>query len=80
MLQLYNLIMVFINLDSFWKVFIEFVTILLLFVFWVFGHESWEILAPWPGTKPARTAFEGEVLTSGLPGKSLDSFVFFYIY
>ena len=76
MLQLYNLIMEFINLDSFWKVFIEFVTILLLFVFWFFGHESWEILAPWPGTEPAPPAFEG----NGLPGKSLDSFVFFYIY
>ena len=54
------------------EVFIEFVTILLLFY----------VLVPWPrGTRglssppriepaPAPTALEGEVLTTGLPGKS----------
>ena len=33
------------------KVFLEFVTILLLlfFMFWFFGHKVWEILAPWIG-------------------------------
>ena len=80
LLQFYNLIMVFINLDSFWKVFIEFITILFLFVFCFFGHESCEILAPRPGIEHAPPAFEGEVLTTGLPGKPLDSFVFVCLY
>ena len=31
------------------KVFVEFVTILLLFMFWFFSHEACWILAPWPG-------------------------------
>ena len=54
------------------KVFLEFVTILLLF--YVFGvlalNESCGILAPWPGIESALLALEGEVLTNGLPGKS----------
>ena len=45
------------------KVFIEFVTILLLFMFWFFGHKSFEILAPWPGIKPSTPVSESEVLT-----------------
>ena len=54
------------------KVFIEFVTILLLFYvfFWFFGHEACGILAPRPGIEPAPPALEGEVLTTGPPGKS----------
>ena len=53
------------------KVFIEFVTILLLFyVFWLFGHETCGILAPSPGIEPAPPALEGEVLTTGPHGKS----------
>ena len=51
------------------KVFIEFVTILLLFYVLVFGCEACGILAPQPGIKPAPRALEGEVLTTGLPGK-----------
>ena len=39
-------------------------------MFWVFGHKSWGILAPQPGIKPASSALEGEVLTTGPPGKS----------
>ena len=56
-----------------YNVFIEFVIILLLFffIFWFFGCESCEILAPQPGIEPAFPALEGEVLTTGLPGKSL---------
>ena len=59
------------------KIFIEFVTILLLFsvlvsFFFVFGHEACGISAPRQGVKPAPTALEGEVLTPGLSGKSLD--------
>ena len=46
------------------KVFIEFVTILFLFyVFWPRG--MWDLI------EPASLALEGEVLTTGPPGKSL---------
>ena len=40
-------------------------------MFWLFGHEKYGILAPWPGIKPTTPELEGEVLTPGLPGKSL---------
>ena len=40
-----------------------------MFCFW--GHETCGILAPWPGIEPAPDALEGEVVTTGLPGKSL---------
>ena len=40
-------------------------------MFWFFGREACGILAPWPGIKPAFPALEGEVLTTGLPGKTL---------
>ena len=53
------------------KVFIEFVTILLLFTFWLFGHEACGILAPQPGIEPAPPPLEGDVLAIGPPGKSL---------
>ena len=70
------------------KVFIEFVTILLPFyvlVYWfmvmVIGIMLWfiglfiwfmlcGILAPRPGVESAPSALEGEVLTTGPPGKS----------
>ena len=68
----------FSKIFSMWtifKVFIEFVTILLLFFnFWFFGYKACEILAPRPGIEPVPPAFEGEVLTTGLPGKSLATF------
>ena len=54
----------------YFKVFIEFVTILLLFyvlVFWPRG--MWD---SWPGMEPMPPALEGEVLTTGLPEKSLN--------
>ena len=57
------------------KVFIEFATILLLFyIFWFFGHKACGILAPRPGMEPAPPALEGEALTTGPPGKSLNCF------
>ena len=68
------------------KVFIEFVTILLLFyVFWFFGPEACGTLAPQPGIEPARLVLEGEVLTTALPGKShmlaiIDIYMFIYVY
>ena len=50
-----------------YKVFIEFVTILLLFyVFFFFGHSVCGILA---GIEPAPTALKGKVLTTIPPGK-----------
>ena len=54
------------------KVFIEFVTILLLFyvLVYFFGYEACGILSPRPGIKPAPPALEGEVLTTELTGKS----------
>ena len=56
------------------KVFIEFVTILLLFCvfdFFFFGPEACGILAPQPGIEPAPPALEGSVLTTGSPGTPL---------
>ena len=53
------------------KVFIEFVTILLCFMFWFFGHEACGILAP--------CVLEGEVSTTGRPGKSLPFWKFLTI-
>ena len=56
------------------KVFIEFVTVLLLlFMFWFFGSETCGILTPWLGIKPIFPAWEGEVLAPGLPGKPLNN-------
>ena len=53
------------------KVFIKLVTVLLLlFMFWVFGHETYSILALCPGIEPVPSALEGKVLTTGRPGKS----------
>ena len=61
------------------KVFIEFLKILLLFhVFFAvclffcfvlfFGLQACRILAPQPGIEPLPTALKGEVLTIGHPG------------
>ena len=55
----------------FFKVFIAFVTILLLFYVLVFfGPEACGILAPGPGIEPVLPALEPEVLTTGPPGES----------
>ena len=54
----------------FLKVFTEFVKILLLFYVLAFGRKACGILAPWPGIESVPTALEGEVLTTGPPGKS----------
>ena len=57
-----------------WGPFLKFLLNLLqycfCFMFWFFGRETCEILAPWPGIKPSPPALEGEVLTTGPPGKS----------
>ena len=58
------------------KVFIEYC---FCFMFWVFGHEACGISAPRPGIEPIPPALEGEVLTTGPPGKSQES-VFFSVH
>ena len=40
-------------------------------MFWFFGHEACEMLAPWTGIEPALPALEDEGLINGPPGKSL---------
>ena len=53
------------------KVFIEFVTILLLvYVVSFFDFEAYGILAPRPGIEPAPAVLEGKVLTPGPTGNS----------
>ena len=42
------------------------------FMFWFIGHEPCEISASPPGIKPTPLALEGEVLTTGPLGKSLE--------
>ena len=54
----------------YFKCFIEFVTIFLLFMFCFFVCEACGILAPKPGIKPRSPAMESEFLATGLPGKS----------
>ena len=41
-------------------------------MFCFFGYEACEILAPRPGIEPTASALKVEVLTTGLPGKSLE--------
>ena len=40
-------------------------------MFWIFGVEACGILAPRPGIEPAPPALEGDILSTGPPGKSL---------
>ena len=52
-------------MGTIFKVFIEFVIILLLlFMFWFCGHEACGILALQPGIKPTPSALEGKALTT----------------
>ena len=57
------------------KVFIEIVTILLLFYVFCFCLEVCGILAPQTGLKAASPALEGEVLSTGPPGKSIPAII-----
>ena len=41
-------------------------------MFWFFGREGCGILAPRPGIEPVPPALEGEVLTTGPPGISVN--------
>ena len=40
-------------------------------MFLLFGFQACVVLVPQPGIKPTPSALEGEVLTTGPPGKSL---------
>ena len=72
------LLLFFQRFFSMWtisKVCIAFVTILLLLlIFWFFGLKAYGIVTPQPGIKPTSLAVEGDVLTTGLPGKFLFAF------
>ena len=57
-------------MQTIFKVFIEFVQYYFCFTFWFFGHKACGILALQPAIELASAALEGEVLTTGLPGKS----------
>ena len=63
------------QLWTIFKVFIEFVIILLMFYvldfFFFFGHEIHGVLAAWPGIELLPPTLESEVLTTGEPVKSL---------
>ena len=48
------------------------------FMFWFFGREACGILAPRPRIEPAPPALEGEVCTTGPPGKSQREFIFIF--
>ena len=37
---------------------------------WLFGHEACSISSLQPGIEPVALVLEGDVLTTGLPGKS----------
>ena len=56
---------------TFFKVFIEFVIILLLFYVLAFGCKACRILAPWLGIETPTPTLEGGILITGLPWKSL---------
>ena len=49
-------------------------------MFWFFGHEVCWILAPQPGIKPALSALDSEISTTGLRGKSQKALCNIYIY
>ena len=66
---------------TFLKVFVWFyynIASVSCFGFFFFGREICGILALWPGTEPTHPALEGEVLTTGLPGKSQQTLIFFF--
>ena len=47
-------------------------------MFWFFGPEVCRVLALQPGIEPAPSALEGELLTTGPPGKSLKVLMYWY--
>ena len=61
---------IFFVLRTIFKVFIEFVTILLQLYVWFSDQEECGILVPRPGIKLVPPELEGKVLTTGPPRKS----------
>ena len=61
----------FLNAVNFFKIFIEFVTVLLLSYALFFGQEACSILTPQPGMEPAPPALEDEFLTTAPPGSPI---------
>ena len=50
-------------------------------MFWFFGPEACAILASWPGMEPTTPlALQGKSLTTGLPGKSLEVWIYLNLY
>ena len=62
---------IFFDVGHFLKSLWNFCPYCLCFMLCFFGQEVYRILAPLPGIKPILPALEGDVLTPGLPGKSL---------
>ena len=59
-------------MDHFLKSLLNLLQYCFCFMFFgFFGHKACRILAPQPGIESAPPALEGEVLTTGPPGKSL---------
>ena len=50
------------------EVFVEFVTTLLLFLFWLFGHKACGILVPQPGIEPPPPDWKAESLPLNCQG------------
>ena len=64
---------IFYLMRTIWKIFTGFVIVLLLFYvlfFFFFGCETCGILTPRPGIESTPSTLEGEVLSTGPPGKS----------
>ena len=59
----------FFFMQTIYEVFIDLLQYCLGFMVWFFNHEVCGVLAPLPSIKPAPPALEGEVLSTGLPGK-----------
>ena len=57
---------------QYFEVFIEFVSILFLFFFFLITHEVCGTLASLPGIEPVPPALEGKVSTTGPTEKSLE--------
>ena len=61
----------FFDVDHFLKSLLNLLQYCYCFMFWYFGCEACGTIAPQLGIEPTTPALEGEVLTTGQPGKSL---------
>ena len=65
-----HLDVIFLGYGPFLKYSLNLVQYCFCFMFWFFEHKACGILAPQPETEPTSPELEGEVLTTGSPGKS----------